>query len=344
MKRSRRLRKGQATIEFALVVPVLVIIVLGLQSVGVRIITAVDVTQAARAGADAAATAVDEIDRALSCTAPVSENCLQSAMSTIKEMVDAGLPCPDDSSSSPVCTAAGSALAGQAILVGLSTCAHLARDCNNASLPPLATMIGSAESQGCAAGSSDAACRHDTEAYAEAAMEAGLGCVPPPRNPSTSQPARDCPQPPNYTARPSPPPWPFASCTPSTTCKGPDTGSYAQSVSLARAVSVESIGLTAQKALACLAVRRSLGMDLSTSTCEYAGDDPTITMAAASSAQPSDTIPVQCVDAGTVPVRLYGDICAGGHAMVIEKVSVVLHSYDVTATATAVPASQFLLP
>ena len=310
-----RLRRGQATIEFAIILPVIISLVIGVAYLGARITADVNMTNAAQAGAQAAADTLDKIDAALSCAPPASTACVTSAMTLIKQMIDAGLPCPGVR-----CQSAVHALANDSLAAALHICFAITPGCNLAGSIKVAALINNAML------CPPASCLVDAETFAEGAMEAGLGCdgqydrCPPPLAPTAACPA-------GSTCRPS--------CLPATGCT-----KYA---------SVEVIGDVAAKSLACAAIRRSLRLDYSTVTCDHAaGDDPWIDT---EPAFPGGTgydlgrIPTTCIPTGAVPAELLATDCAPGPgpAYTMIELRVTVHSADpaVVAGATAVPASQF---
>jgi TadE-like protein len=324
-------RRGQATIEFAIVLPVIVVIILAMQWVGMGITTDVNVTNAAHAGAQAAAGTLDEIDAALSCTPPTTKACVQSAVDRITNIVDAALPCfpPNHSNTDPDCLDAVHFLGGSAPSGGGSPPTWGAAFCGavggcSVSIPhAVFTYMGDAAN----CGPTTVACDTAANTMVQSIMEAALGCDG--KN-------ADCPGPLAPTAPTTPP------TNPNCLVSGCDKQDM-----------LEIVGGFAQLGLSCAAVRRSLGLDQSTATCEQGHNDaitgkpdnPWILTKPVAGGMPFLPAVSPCV--GSLPAagdQLLKTFCGGGGAL-IEEIEVHYNppnnSSPIVATAYAVPATQF---
>jgi hypothetical protein len=184
----RRTRLGQATIEMALLLPVLVVVLIGVQTGANLISSTINVTNAARAGAQAAADTLDTINGALSCTQPATPTCIDNAKQVMTEMVDQGLqPLCDPPMSSPDSQECRTAVydlatesysdAVQCILNGL----HQTPDpCQLGRVRPVQILLNQAENDCGPSGPSPPpmTCKQQAEGFARAAMAAALapGC------------------------------------------------------------------------------------------------------------------------------------------------------------------------
>jgi hypothetical protein len=323
--------RGQATLEFALVLPVIVALILGLELTGTNIGADVNVTNAAQAGAQAAADTLDEINSALSCAPPATDQCVTTAKNLITAMVHAALPCypPAHSDTDLSCQDAVHYLGGKVATWGGAYCLQiftaLGGGCPLLQFPYAVRLDLLGNAANCETIGYDPSCTHAALRLAQAVMEAGLGCDG----------HTKCPDP----LLPSGPPGPC--CYPPPSCVMP---------LCSRPVMVELIGGFAQLGLACGAIRRSLGLDMSVATCEEGHvdpitgktDNPWIRTTNVTGGMPY-VLNEPCV--GTYPTHpLLQTICPTGGTLV-EQIEVHYQPPNsttwVVATATAVPASQF---
>jgi len=328
-------RRGQATIEFAMVFPVIVVLILGLQLTGTGISSDIDVTAAAQAGAQAAASTLDQLDAALSCTAPATKQCVQSGEDIVRRMVDAVLPCAPGNDTTCVNTV--HALGAVAQTVSFFCIARRTSGCNThpARMGALILAVDN-----CGVGFpptlDEQDCIQKAEDLAQAAIEDGLGC---------DADYADCPPPLQQTGRGA------ASCN-HTPAPGDVTSCFAdcRARGCTKPVMLEIVSSLAQLGLACAAVRRSLGLDASTATCEQTlGDNPYIDapgILVGGSSIPY--VPYTCIlppPAINFPSHQFLDTICVNETMV-EVITVHYKppnsASTVAATATAVPASQFL--
>jgi hypothetical protein len=314
-------RRGQATLEFAMVLPIIVALILGLQLTASGISSSINLTNAAEAGAQAAADTLDQVDAALSCTSPETYACVHSATQLMGQMVQAGLPCyaPYDTDNDTACKGALRFLAGPVAGWAAGYCGTV----GGCKLPPqVLTLVGAA---GSCPNITYPSCADVGVHLGQAVMEAGLGCDG------------------HHTICPDPVP-PLPGCTGA--CRYPPS-----CVSPCdKATMLELVGGFSQLGLACAAVRRSLGLPSSITTCEGGHIN--------TNGQPDDPwfdtptlnglpyIPHLCSSTGAPTKPLLLSTCLPGQTF-IEHLTVHWDHPPNTpsklvASATAVPASQFV--
>lgn len=100
MRRIRRSNRGVAAIEFALIVPILLILMLGLIDYGLAMFTKMELTGAVRAGAQLALSDKDDIDKIKQAVVDATNNAIPlasvSAVQTCKCDDETTVTCGDD--------------------------------------------------------------------------------------------------------------------------------------------------------------------------------------------------------------------------------------------------------
>jgi hypothetical protein len=311
-------QRAQATIELAFVLPLIVILIIGIQWTGTGIATDVNLTAAAQAGAQAAADALDKVDEALNCTAPASDACMTAAEQTIQQMVDAVLPCTAGTVLSPPCHQAVQYLSNNVFIAGADFCvAFLATGC---AIPPTVccgppSFIGRVTS--CA---DDDNCKLAVDNLADVLIEGGLGCQKLYDNCESPLVPTGCA--------------PFGTCHPPPDCVPP---------ACSQPVMTELIGGFAQLGLACAAVRRSLQLPDTRALCTPDPAYPNDPVLPYRTVYGMPYLYTQCIPTGAIPSRRFLEtLCPGQTLEVILTVQYTpVGESPITATASAVPVAQF---
>jgi Flp pilus assembly protein TadG len=311
-------QRGQATIELAFVLPLIVILIIGIQWTGTGIATDVNVTAAAQAGAQAAADALDKVDEALNCTAPASDACMTAAEQTMQQMVDAALPCTAGTAFSPPCQQAVSYLANNVALKGATFCATFIT--TGCAIPPTICCTPTSFINLVSSCRDDDSCKTAVDNLADALIEGGLGC---------DQLYYNCEYPllPKVCA-------PRGPCNPPPDCALP---------ACSRPVMTELIGGFAQLGLACAAVRRSLQLPDTRALCIPDPAYPNDPVLASTTVRGMPYLYTQCIPTGAIPSRLFlQTLCRNQTLEVLLTVQYTpVGESPITATASAVPVAQF---